>query len=134
MTEVLDAKYFYRDGSDMVEPDSVDTDDHRYNHRGNGGYTGHSGTERTEGGGFVRPWRHSGQIPSIIIRAGLTGRRYSRDQIRFKPEIFEGMLEKCPSVRKFALANWLGQYSVRYGDKFAEAVYGNRDGTGLSLG
>src|SRR4030042_5212862 len=50
------------------------------------------------------------------------GRRRSRAQIRFKPEIFEGMLDKCPSVRKFAMGGLVGRYNVRYGDKFAEAV------------
>jgi putative ABC transport system permease protein len=50
------------------------------------------------------------------------GRRVPREQIRFTAETFEGMLDKCPSVRKLGLANWVGQYNVRYGDKFAEAV------------
>jgi len=50
------------------------------------------------------------------------GRRLPYEQIRFKPESFEGMLEKCPSVKGFALSNYVGEYRIRYGDKFAETV------------
>ena len=49
-------------------------------------------------------------------------KQFSYEQIRFKSETFEGMLDKCPSVSKFALSNWLGPYRVSCGDKFAEAV------------
>ncbi len=50
------------------------------------------------------------------------GRQLSYEQVRFKPETFEGMLDKCPSVNKFGLGNWIGQNSVRYADKSAEGV------------
>jgi putative ABC transport system permease protein len=50
------------------------------------------------------------------------GRRLSYEQVRFKPETFEGMLEKCPSVKRFGMGNSIGQHRVRYGDKSVERV------------
>jgi putative ABC transport system permease protein len=50
------------------------------------------------------------------------GRQLSYEQVRFKPATFEGMLDKCPSVKKFGLGNWIGERNVRYADKTAEGV------------
>jgi putative ABC transport system permease protein len=42
--------------------------------------------------------------------------------IRFLPEQFDGMLEHCPSVKRFARQTWVGQYTVNHRDRSAENV------------
>lgn len=42
--------------------------------------------------------------------------------IRFLPEQFEGMLEHCPSVKRFARQTWIGQYTVSHRERSMDSV------------
>lgn len=42
--------------------------------------------------------------------------------IRFQPEHFDGLLEHCPSVACFARMGWVGQRTVRHGERSVENV------------
>ncbi len=42
--------------------------------------------------------------------------------IRFKEEEFDGMLEHCPSVKRFTRLSWNGSHAVRYGEKSVNSV------------
>ena len=42
--------------------------------------------------------------------------------IRFLPEHFDGLLEHCPSVKRFGRQSWGGRHTVSYGEKSAESV------------
>lgn len=42
--------------------------------------------------------------------------------IRFKPEHFDGLLEHCPSVKRFARQTWAGEHTVSYRERSVENV------------
>jgi len=42
--------------------------------------------------------------------------------IRFLPEQFDGMLEHCPSVKRFGRQTWVGQYTVSHRERSMENV------------
>ena len=42
--------------------------------------------------------------------------------LRFKPEHFDGMLEHCPSVKRFGRQTWIGGYTVSHRDRSVEGV------------
>jgi len=61
---------------------------------------------------FINPWR-----PDTGPMSGL-----SWWNIRFKSREFEGLLEHCPSVERYALECWGGEYTAKYGEKSVPAV------------
>ena len=42
--------------------------------------------------------------------------------IRFKEKEFDGLLENCPSVERYTRASWVGEYTVKYGEKSVQNV------------
>lgn len=60
----------------------------------------------------------------INVRRPDTGPNRHRNQwlLRFRPEHFEGLLEHCPSVDKFALTSWAGKNTVRFGQNYIDGV------------
>jgi putative ABC transport system permease protein len=43
--------------------------------------------------------------------------------IRFKPGEFEGLLEHCPSLKRYTRISEAGQYTVKYGEKSVQSVH-----------